>query len=130
MEAKKKINFKILIPAIAIIVSVTVIIIGAVKMIRNNNYKSEALSLKEKISTEVENALTNQLYLEYGRMPTFNTTTVNISKDETTAEVYGKVTIIDKYGDAYTGKFDASVKIDGNVITVVSKSADKLYKDK
>jgi hypothetical protein len=54
------------------------------------------------------------------------------AEEPNTFNVSGKVTVVDKYGDTYTGKYDAIViysEIDDKY-NVSSLDLDKLYKDK
>ena len=84
----------------------------------------------DKVATAVKNQIMVQIALQYDTtgVPTITTYVSKVS--ENLYEVTGKVTVHDKYGDSYTGKYDAEVKY--NSVTKdcdVKLSMDTLYKD-
>ena len=88
-------------------------------------------SAEDKIRSEVQAELTVEIMFSYDTVGvpqiTYNIRKVNEEK----YEVSGKVTVKDKYGDSYTGKYDAVVSYDPDTddYETVNLDLGKLYKD-
>lgn len=86
--------------------------------------------IEEIVKQEAELTVYTKVYLEYGYHPTVTATYVR-ETGENVYNVSGKVRVSDKYGDQYTGTFDATVRYypeDGDADTS-SYEVSSLYKD-
>lgn len=94
-----------------------------------NNKKYEKTA-KDYIRDEIKYELRGRLYSSGYSLSSFTT---NIVKDgKTRYEVSGKVTVKDKYGDLWTGNYDAVVyyDADSDSYSVSSFSMGKIYKQR
>lgn len=96
----------------------------------SSGYQDEELSPEEAVEKAVRNQITAKIILSYETegVPTI-TSYVN-EAGENVYEVTGKVTVKDKYGDFYTGKYDAEVEYDPEIGNCdVDLELGTLYKD-
>lgn len=90
----------------------------------------DAKSPEETVESKVRSQIMAEIILTYDTegVPTI-TSYVN-QRGENTYEVTGKVTVKDKYGDYYTGKYDAEVEYDPETgYCDVDLDLGTLYKD-
>lgn len=87
-------------------------------------------SIEDKVKQAVESDIMVEIVFNYDTTGVPSITYFVEKISETEYEVTGKVTVKDKYGDAYTGKYDAVVTYDP-VKDDCSADVDmgKLYKD-
>ncbi|MBQ3088852.1 MAG: hypothetical protein IJC36_04375 [Clostridia bacterium] len=85
---------------------------------------------KEAVISAVRARVMVEVKLSYDITGVPTVTTYVNEIDETTYEVSGKVTVKDKYGDSYTGKYDAEVDYDPSTGGCnVDLDLGSLYKD-
>ena len=91
---------------------------------------TNADSVEDVIKGKVEMTIYTKVYLEYGYHPTISVTYIR-ERDDNVYDVSGRVTVSDKYGDPYSGTFDAVAKYDptDKSASVSSYDVSKLYKD-
>ena len=118
-KQQKIIMICVIVIVIIAIASILGVFVFADKGITGSSKKAtEPTTLEEQIRKQVNTNVSLRAMLTYEGTPTVSITRVKISTDETTAEVYGKVSIKDNYGDTYTGNFDADVTIKDGTISV------------
>jgi len=84
----------------------------------------------DKVISAVKAQINTRILLSYeiNGIPTITTFVDNTG--DNTYEVSGKVTVKDKYGDSYTGKYDATVEYDPDTDDCdVDLELGELYKD-
>ena len=74
-------------------------------------------SIEDRVKQSVKNRLNFMVSLDDKWKAVNNVTCIINKKSENTFEVTGKISIRDKYGDLYTGKYDASVEYDASTDT-------------
>ena len=85
---------------------------------------------EDKVTSAVRSYIMVEITLSYETTGVPSITTFVNQIDETTYEVTGKVTVKDKYGDSYTGKYDAMVEYDPATEDCdVDLELGSLYKD-
>lgn len=134
MEEKK--GKQIIMIGVLVIIIIALAIILGVKIsnqgkISNSTTTDTSTTLKDEIRRKVKISVMTRATLNYeGTATDASITTINISKDGTTATVYGKVSVRDNYGDTYTGKFSADVKINNGNISVEDVDIDTPTKNR
>ncbi len=88
-------------------------------------------SVTEIVRDEVESRIRVQIALQYDTVGLPTITCYVQDKGNNEFEVTGKITVQDKYGDKYTGKYDAEATYDPETEDCdVSLDIDTLYKEK
>lgn len=88
---------------------------------------SDTNSVEDKVRFQVESRITAYVYALTKSAPIITSYVDEIR--ENTFEVTGKVTVRDKYGDTYTGKYDAVVEYDPATDTCdIDYEVDTLYR--
>ena len=92
--------------------------------------KKETESIEDKVRSAVESRIIVNISLTYDTVGVPNCTYYIDKVDDNNFKVTGKVTVKDKYGDTYTGKYDAEVTYNPTTDDcAVILDLDKLYKD-
>lgn len=87
-------------------------------------------SVEDKVKLAVESQIMANIMLQYDTTGLPSITYYIDEISENNFEVTGKVTVKDKYGDSYTGKYDAVVEYDPATDDCDADcDIDKLYKD-
>lgn len=87
-------------------------------------------SVEDKVRSSVESRLMTYVTLSYETVGVPTITCYIEEVGENVFEVSGKVTVKDKYGDTYSGKYDAEVEYDPSTDKCdVDYDLGKLYKD-
>ncbi len=99
-----------------------------------DSYEEEAeveIDPEEIIKEEMKAYITTEIMLSYKIAQIENISTFVTQISEKKYEVTGKVTILDKYGDSYTGKYDAEVKYNttDNTVRVTDCDIERPTKD-
>ena len=88
-------------------------------------------TVNDKVSDAVKSQIILKIALQYNTVGVPTITTFVQEKGNNKFEVTGKITVKDKYGDKYTGKYDAEVTYDPELDKCkVSLEIDDLYKEK
>ena len=112
------------------VIALLLVVVLCVGLCACSNSGTTKNSKEDKVVSEVKSYITFEIkyYYDTVGMPTITTHVEKIS--ENTYEVTGKVTIKDKYGDSYTGKYDAEVEYNPSTEKCsVDLNLGKLYKD-
>ena len=92
--------------------------------------KATEPSLEQRVSEEVKNKIQFVVGFQYEIVGLPEVTTYVQETGTNTYSVTGKVTVKDKYGDTYTGKYDATATYSPETDEIsVSQNIDTLYKD-
>ncbi len=87
-------------------------------------------SVESKVADAVESRVMTEVMLRYDTKGSPTITTFVDDQGGNNYVVTGKVTVMDKYGDSYTGKYDATAKYDPETEDCdVDVTIDTLYKD-
>ena len=90
----------------------------------------ESETPRDKVISSVKSHIMAQIALGYDTVGVPTITTYVEEVEENVYEVTGKITVKDKYGDSYTGKYDSTVEYDPELGSCdVDLDIDKLYKD-
>ena len=74
-----------------------------------NEEHSQEKTLSDRAADAVENHIWSYVYVAYNQPQNILVNTTHISQtNDNTFKVSGKVTVTDKYGDKFTGKYDAT----------------------
>ena len=88
-------------------------------------------SIESKVRKSVDSHIDVEIMLSYNTVGEPDITYYVDEISENNFEVSGKVTVKDKYGDSYSGKYDATVKYDPETDKCdTDVEIDKLYKVK
>ncbi len=91
--------------------------------------KTNTETVEDKVRSAVEARLITYVALSYDTVGVPSITCYIDEVDENKFEVSGKVTVKDKYGDTYSGKYDAEVEYNPSTDECsVDYDLDKLYK--
>lgn len=91
---------------------------------------SNSESVEDKVRSAVENYIMASVAVQYDTTGVPSITAYIDEIGENEYEVTGKVTVRDKYGDSYTGKYDAVVEYDPETDDcAVDCNLGNLYKD-
>ena len=93
--------------------------------------ESKTESVESKVESSVKAHINAEIILSYDTVGVPNITYYIDEISENNFEVSGKVTVQDKYGDSYSGKYDATVKYNPETDKCdTDVEIDKLYKVK
>ena len=114
------------------ILAILMVLVLCVSLFACNGNNSED-DVTRKIEIEVKNRAALEVKYNYQDVKT-QTVTCFIEEPNEESIYYavsGKVTVVDKYGDTYTGKYDAEVSYDEaeDSASIISFKLDNLYKD-
>ena len=92
--------------------------------------KSNVSSVEDKVRNAVKANIQAELLVNYDTVGVPEITCYIDEVGDNVYEVTGKVTVKDKYGDSYTGKYDANVEYDPATDECTTNvELDSLYKD-
>ena len=92
--------------------------------------KEPVETVEDKVISSVKSNIMARIAIQYDTVGAPSITCFIDEIGENQYEATGKVTVKDKYGDSYTGKYDATVKYDPSTDDCnVNCTIDKLYKD-
>ena len=92
--------------------------------------KKETKSIEDKVRSAVESRIIVEIGYTYDTVGVPNCTYYIDKIDDNNFKVTGKVTVKDKYGDTYTGKYDAEVTYNPTTDECTAfLDLDKLYKN-
>lgn len=112
------------------ILAILMALVMCVSLSACGSSKEPEETVDEKVISAVKSDITAEIILFYDTVgvPSITCFVDEISENE--FEVTGKVTVKDKYGDTYTGKYDAVVEYDPSTDECdVDCELYKLYKD-
>ena len=91
----------------------------------------ETESMDDRLKDAVKNRINATILIEYDTVGVPSATYYIDEMSETEFEVTGKVTVTDKFGDKYTGNYEAFVEYDPSTdeLDVVDCEIYSLYKD-
>lgn len=106
-------------------------IIMCFSIIACNDNKEDTESIEDKVKEAVRLRITTEIILYYDTADVPQCTYYVDDIGDNNFKVTGKATVKDKYGDSYTGKYDAEVTYDpfADKCSVTNLDLDKLYKD-
>ncbi len=92
--------------------------------------QEEGKSVEDEIRSDVRSRVMVDVTLSYDIVGVPNITMYLDKVDEDTYEITGKVSVKDKYGDSYTGNYDAvAVVSESGSVSISSCEVGTLYKD-
>lgn len=112
------------------VIALLLVLVLCVGLCACSNSGTTKNSKEDKVVSSVKSRIMVEVKLNYDTTgaPTITTNVKKIS--ENTYEVTGKVTVKDKYGDSYTGKYDAEVEYNPSTETCsVDLNLGKLYRN-
>lgn len=103
----------------------------SISLVACSGSKEEPESVTDKVKDEVKYRIMATIAVQYETTGVPNITYYVDEMGDNTYEVTGKVSVKDKYGDTYTGKYDAVVEYDpaADDCSIDSFSLGSLYKD-